>query len=43
MSHITTAGSKNQVVITTHSSNNGTKTAFTGSKEVSVVVEVVLL
>ena len=43
MCHITTSGSNNQVVITAHSSNNATKTAFTGSSEVSVVVEVALL
>ena len=43
MWHITTAGSNNQVVITAHSSNNATKTAFTGSSEVSVVVEAALL
>ena len=35
--------SNNQVVITAHSSNNATKTAFTGSSEVSVAVEVILL
>ena len=43
MCHITTAGSNNQAVITAHSSNNAAKTAFTGSSEVSVGVEVVLL
>ena len=43
MCHITTAGSNNQVVVTAHSSNNATKTAFTGSSEVSVVVAVVQL
>ena len=43
MCHITTAGSNNQVVITAHSSNKATKTAFTGSSEVSVVAAVVRL
>ena len=43
MWHITTAGSNNQVVITAYSRYNATKTAFTGSSEVSVEVEVALL
>ena len=43
MCHITTAGSNNQIVITAHSSDNVSKTAFTGSSKVLVVVEVVLI